>query len=146
MILQKNLTIREIFNEMKLLKIRLIKLYEKYKISNIPINAVTWKDIVVVGSKKGDIMLNKEIKKELMNDEIEIVKESYRDYRNLAIEKIKEMIATKTTEECITYFRDELKWKWDDIAKVFDYSVRQCQRLYYKTINMQDVAQCPIKK
>ena len=66
---------------------------------------------------------------EEMLNEFDIVKASYDDYRNQAVEKIKDMIANKSVAYCIVYFR---KWKWEDISKLFNYSVKQCQRLYKK--------------
>lgn len=135
MILEKKLTIKEILVEMKSIKIKLIKLSEKYNRSTANITAISWKDIMVNGGRKGDIMLNKVIKKEELEDEFDIVKASYDSYKNLAIEEIREMLATKSTEYCITYFRDELKWKWKDICKVFNYSLRQCHNIYNKFKN-----------
>lgn len=134
--IKKELTIKEIFAEMMALKGKLIKLSHKYNRSMILVSAITYKDVITKGGKKrDDIMLDKTIKREELKDEFEIVKESYDSYKDLAIEKIQEMIATKPVDECIVYFRDELHWKWDDIAKLFNYSVRQCIRLHKKGKN-----------
>lgn len=131
--LKKELTIKEIFAEMMSLKSKLIKLSHKYNRSMILVSAITYKDVITKGGKKcDDIMLNKTIQREEIKDEFDIVKASYDEYKDLAIEKIQEMIATKPVEECIVYFRDSLHWKWDDIAKLFNYSVRQCIRLHKK--------------
>ena len=119
--LKKELTIKEIFDEMAFLKSKLIRLAEKYN---------TWKDIITSGGKKGDIMLNRTIKKDKIHDEFDIVKESYDSYKAEAIDKIKDMLSKKSTGYCIVYFRDQLKWKWKDICKLFNYSLRQCHRLY----------------
>jgi len=132
MITKKELTIKELFVEMKTLYARLIKLAEKYNKSLITVSAISWKDIVTQGGKKGDIMLNNEIKKESLNNEFDIVKASYDSYKAEAEEKIREMIATKSVGYCIVYFRDELKWKWKEICKLFNYSEMQCHRLYKK--------------
>lgn len=48
---------------MKLIRYRLIELSHKYNRTLVDISAVTWKDIVTKGGKKGDIMLNRVIKK-----------------------------------------------------------------------------------
>lgn len=130
--MEKELTIKEILDEMSFIKARLIKLAEKYNKLLINVSAISWKDIMTQGGKKGDIMLNKEINKESTKNEFDIVLESYNSYKIEAIEKIKEMIATKSTEECIVYFRDNLKWKWEEISKMFNYSIKQCNRLYKK--------------
>ncbi len=131
--LKKDLNIKEIITEMMTLKSKLIKLSHKYNRSMILISAITYKDIITKGGKKSDdIMLNKTIQREEIKDEFDIVKESYNGYKDLAIEKIQEMIATKPVEECIVYFRDELHWKWKDISKLFTYSLRQCHNLYSK--------------
>lgn len=135
MILEKKLTIKELFDEMKVLKCRLIKIAEKEHRLMSLVTAITWKDIVVGGGKKGDIMLNKFVKKEELEREFDIVKASYDSYKEQAINEIREMIRSKPIEECIVYFRDSLKWKWNDICKIFNYSLRQCHNLYNKGKN-----------
>ena len=132
MILEKKLTIKEIFDEMQSIKARLINLADIYHKSTASITAVTWKDIVVGGGRKGDIMLNKVIKKEELENKFDADLASYNSYKELAIEEIREMISKESVEYCIVYFRDVLKWKWKDICKVFNYSLRQCHRLYDK--------------
>nr|DAN73418.1 MAG TPA: hypothetical protein [Caudoviricetes sp.] len=135
MILEKKLTIKEIFDEMKSIKARLINLATVYHRSTASITAVTWKDIVVGGGKKGDIMLNKVIKKEELENKFDADLASYNSYKELAIEEIREMISKESVEYCIAYFRDELKWRWEDIRKLFNYSLRQCHNLYNKHKN-----------
>ena len=130
MILEKKLTIKELFDEMKVLKCRLIKIAEKEHRLMSLVTAITWKDVVVGGGKKGDIMLNKFVKKEELESEFDIVKASYDSYKEQAINEIREMIRSKPIEECIVYFRDSLKWKWEEISKTFNYSARHCRRLY----------------
>ena len=130
--LKKDLTIKELFVEMRTLYARLIKLAEKYNKSLITVSAISWKDIVTQGGKKGDVMLNKEIRKEVMQNEFDIVKTSYDSYKAEAEDKIRDMIATKSVGYCIVYFRDELNWKWKDICKLFSYSEMQCHRIYKK--------------
>lgn len=132
MILDKKLTIEEIFDEMKVIRSRLIVLSHKYNRMLVDISAVTWKDIVVKGGKKGDIMLNRVIKKENLENEFDVVMETYKDYKEMAINEIREMMRNNSVEYCIVYFRDNLRWKWDDIAKLFNYSIKQCHRLYNK--------------
>lgn len=134
----KNLTIKELFDEMKVLRGRLIKLSHKYNRSLVGIKSITYKDVLVKGGKRDDVMLNSVIKREEAETEFDVVKASYEDYREVAIDKIKEMIATKSKEECIVYFRDTLEWKWNDIAKMFNYSLRQCHNLYSKGKNKSD--------
>ena len=130
MILEKKLTIKEIFDEMQSIKARLINLATVYHRSTASITAVTWKDIVVGGGRKGDIMLNKVIKKEELENKFDADLASYNFYKELAIEEIREMISKESVEYCIAYFRDVLKWKWEDISKVFNYSSRHCRRIY----------------
>ena len=132
MILEKKLTIKEIFDEMKVIRSRLIELSHKYNRTLVDISAVTWKDIVTKGGRKGDIMLNRVIKRENLENEFDIVMESYRDYKEMAINEIREMIKNNSVEYCIVYFRDNLHWRWNDISKVFNYSIKQCHRLYNK--------------
>ena len=130
MILKRNLTIKEIFDEMQSIKARLINLADIYHRSTASITAVAWKDIVVGGGRKGDIMLNKVIKKEELENKFDADLASYNSYKELAIEEIREMISKESVEYCIVYFRDTLHWKWDDISKVFNYSSRHCRRIY----------------
>lgn len=131
MVIQKELTIKELFDEMNHLRYKLIELSLKCN-RTLTVTAVSWKDVIVKGGKKDDIMLKNEIKKEEAKNEYDIVLESYNDYKTQAIDKIKDMIATKPIEYCIVYFRDVLHWKWKDICKLFNYSLRQCHNLYNK--------------
>lgn len=130
MILEKKLTIKEIFDELKTIRYRLIDLSHKYNRTLVDISAVAWKDIVTKGGKKGDIMLNRVIKKDELENEFDAVMESYRDYKEMAINEIREMIKNNSVEYCIVYFRDNLHWKWNDISKLFNYSRSHCHRLY----------------
>lgn len=136
MILEKQLTIKEMFDELKVLKSRLIKLSDRYNRSLISVSAITWKDIVSKGGIKGDIMLNRVIKQENLENEFDIVLASYNDYRERTIEEIRKMISENSVEYCIVYFRDDLHWKWKDISKLFNYSIRQCHNLYSKGKNV----------
>ena len=137
MILEKKLTIKEIFDEMKVIRSRLIELSHKYNRTLVNISAVTWKDVVTRGGKKGDIMLNRVIKKDELENEFDVVMESYKCYKEIAIEEIRDMIKNNSVEYCIVYFRDNLHWKWNDISKLFNYNERHCRRLYknYKENN-----------
>lgn len=130
MILYKELTIKEILDEMKVLKGRLIKLADKHNRLLINVSAVNWKDIMVVGGRKDDTMLNKMITKENTADEFDIVLESYNSYKEQAIEKMRNMIQNESVEKCIVFFRDELHWGWKEIGKLFNYSDRHCRRIY----------------
>ncbi|HIU12301.1 MAG TPA: hypothetical protein IAB65_06340 [Candidatus Onthocola stercorigallinarum] len=132
MILEKKLSIKEIFDEMKVIRSRLIELSHKYNRTLINISAVTWKDVVTKGGMKGDIMLNRVIKKENLENEFDVVMETYKDYKEMAINEIREMMRNNSVEYCIVYFRDNLRWKWNDISKLFNYSIKQCHRLYNK--------------
>lgn len=132
MILEKKLSIKEIFDEMKVIRSRLIGLSHKYNRTLINISAVTWKDVVTKGGMKGDIMLNRVIKKENLENEFDVVMETYKDYKEMAINEIREMMRNNSVEYCIVYFRDNLRWKWNDISKLFNYSIKQCHRLYNK--------------
>ena len=130
--LKKDLTIKELYSEMRFLYSRLIRLAEKYNRSLISVSAITYKDIVTSGGWKGDHMLNDVIKREKIQDEFDIVKASYDSYKEEAVEKTREMLKTQPTEVCMVYFRDELGWKWADLSKLFNYSERQCKRIYDK--------------
>ncbi len=132
MISSKELTLEDVLKEMNKLKYRLLELGEKLKIGFFEIKAIEYKDIIIKSNFVGDVMLNKMIKADGTREEFDSVKESYNGYRQVAIEKIGEMLETKSIEECIVYFRDKLHWKWREIAKMFKYSLRQCHNLYDK--------------
>ena len=53
----------------------------------------------------------------------------------MAINEIREMIKNNSVEYCIVYFRDNLRWRWKDISRLFNYSIRQCHNLYDKGKN-----------
>ena len=135
MILEKKLTVKEIFDELKVIRSRLIELSHKYNRTLVDISAVTWKDVVTKGGKKGDIMLNRVIRKDNLEEEFDVVMESYKDYKQMAINEIREMIKNNSVEHCIVYFRDNLRWRWNDISRLFNYSIKQCHRLYNKEKN-----------
>ena len=135
MILEKKLTVKEIFDELKVIRSRLIELSHKYNRTLVDISAVTWKDVVTKGGKKGDIMLNRVIRKDNLEEEFDVVMESYKDYKQMAINEIREMIKNNSVEYCIVYFRDNLRWRWNDISRLFNYSIKQCHRLYNKEKN-----------
>ncbi len=125
----KYLTIKELFDEMKTLEGRLIELSHKYN-RTLTITAITWKDIVVKGGKRDDVMLNNTIKREELTSEFDIVKDSYDSYKEETIDKIREMIANESVDYCIVYFRDTLHWKWKDICKLFHYGRSQASKKY----------------
>ncbi len=125
----KHLTIKELFDEMRTLEGRLIELSHKYN-RTFEIKAITWKDIIVKGGKRDDVMLNNTIKREELTDEFDIAKASYDSYREETIKEIRNMIATKPVNECIVYFRDVLRWKWKDICKLFNYSRSRANKIY----------------
>ena len=135
MILEKKLTVKEIFDELKVIRSRLIELSHKYNRTLVDISAVTWKDVVTKGGMKGDIMLNRVIRKDNLEEEFDVVMESYKDYKQMAINEIREMIKNNSVEHCIVYFRDNLRWRWNDISRLFNYSIKQCHRLYNKEKN-----------
>ena len=135
MISGKELALEEVIKEMNKLKYRLLDLSEKLHIGFFEIRAITYKEIMSNTNYKGDIMLNKVIKADDTREEFDAVKESYNAYREVAINKIGEMLETKSKGECIVYLKDKIHWKWKQIAKLVDLSDRQCQNLYNKEKN-----------
>lgn len=133
MITQKELTIQELLREMRTLKRTIVCLVEKKYINLVlrHLKAISIKDVCVQSSKGGNnTMINSLIKDERLSDDINSKINSYNEYKDLATEKIREKAETATDEEMIKFYRDELHWKWNDIAKVTNYSVRHCQRKY----------------
>ena len=132
MISGKELALEEILKEMSKLKYRLLDLSEKLHIGFFEIRAITYKEIMSSTNYKGDLMLNKMIRADGTREEFDAVLDSYNAYREVAINKIGEMLETKSKGECIVYFRDRLHWKWDEIARMFFLSKKQCKRIYDK--------------
>ncbi len=130
MISGKELALDEVLREMTKLKYRALELADKLKIGFFEIRAITYKEIISSTNYRGDLMLNRMIKADGTREEFEAVRESYNAYREVAINKIGEMLETKTKGECIVYFRDNLHWKWDEIARMFNYTPRHCRNLY----------------
>ena len=137
MISGKELTLEETLKEMNKLKFRLLELKEQLKIGFFEIKAITWKDIVTKSSFKGDVMLSNMIKADGTREEFDAVKDSFEGYRQLVIDKIADMLENSSKEECIVYLRDKLRWKWDEIAKMFNCDERTCRRKYKKNKNVQ---------
>ena len=139
MISGKELTLEEIIEEMNDLKKQIYSIATQIEIniSSIHLKSITPKDIMVKGGKIGDKMTNFVIRDESLKEEFEAKKQSYNEYRRLAIDKIK---STDDVNERIVLYRDKLHWKWYDIASVENYSERQVRRRYKK---QKDVQQCP---
>lgn len=132
MILEKKLTIREILREMDYLKKQIYSLETVLQRRINPLKGITYKDInsTIRGGGVSDPMTTNLIKQEELKTELDAKIDSYNSYREKAIEEIVEMMSTKSDEEMVVFFRDELHWKWNDIAKVVHLSIRQCQRKY----------------
>lgn len=137
----KHLTIKELFAEMKTLYARLIKLAEVYNRSLNGIKITNYKEVMVKGGKRGNGVYDNVDKKIDSKNEFDVVKASFLSYEKELEDKLREMIVTKPTEYCIVFLRDELHWKWEEISKLVNYSIRQCIRLYKKEKN-SDVTQC----
>ena len=131
MILGKELTIEEILDEMNDLKKRINSIATILRIKMEPLKGIEYKDVVSKGSNvMNDVMLNRIIKTDELAQELEAKKESYNDYRRVAVEKIQKMREEKSVDEMIVFYRDKLHWKWREIAKITNYSSRQCLRKY----------------
>lgn len=131
MLLEKKLNIKEILREMNRLRKRFYSLATILQKRINPLKGITYKDIQINGGGgASDIMTNNLIKIEEDKETLESIRDSYNSYRNLAIDRIIEMQEEKTDAEMIVFFRDELHWKWKDIARIMSYSERHCRRLY----------------
>ena len=141
MISGKELTLDEIIEEMNNLKKRIYSIATQMEIniSNIMVKAITPNDVKVKGGKIGDKMTNFVIKDDELKEELESKIASYNEYRKKAIAKIE---ATDDVNERIVFYRDKLHWKWYDIAKTENFSIRQAQRRYKIYKKSKDVAPC----
>ena len=130
MILEKKLTIEEILVEMNKLKNKIYSLETVLHKKINPLKGVTYKDIVTKNHTNNDIILNSIIKVDELESELDATIESYNGYKNMAIREIQKMRKEKTVDEMIVLYRDKLHWKWKDICKITNYSIRQCHRKY----------------
>ena len=108
MISGKELTLEEIIEEMNDLKKQIYSIATQIEIniSSIHLKSITPKDIMVKGGKIGDKMTNFVIRDESLKEEFEAKKQSYNEYRRLAIDKIK---STDDVNERIVLYRDSQK-------------------------------------
>lgn len=135
MISGKELTLEEILKEMKKLKYEIYCVSDKYVMSQIHLKGITWKDIVTKGGRISDKMSNSLIKKEELGKQIVSKVDSYNSYRNLAIDKINEMIENKSESDIIIFLKEEMKWNWKDIARIMNYSISTCKRRFREKKN-----------
>lgn len=130
----QTLNVYDLINEMNSLKKDIYSLATllEINVSKIRLQPITIKDIFVKGGMPQDKMANYMIQDEKLKSDLENKIESYNSYRDLTIVEIKKMQANKSDDEMIAFYRDTLKWKWHDIAKIMNYSIRQSQRKYNK--------------
>lgn len=135
MISGKELTLDEILKEIKKIKYQLYLTADRYVRSQIHLKGITWKDIVTKGGRVSDKMSDTLIKKEELGEEIASKIDSYNEYRNLAIDKINEMIETQTDAEVIFFLKETMNWKWKEIATVMNCSISTCKRRFREKKN-----------
>ena len=139
MISQKELTIYELLEELKNLK------KEYYKLATIlakriePLKGLSYDDVNSTIKGRGgvkDTMTNNLAKAEEYQTKLDAIKDSYNSYYNVLMEKIEIMQGNCSEAEMIVFCRDELHWKWSDIAKMVNYTDRHCRRIYSKIKKM----------
>lgn len=132
MILEKKLTIKEVLREMDYLKKQIYSLETILQKRINPLKGITYKDIncIIKGGGNSDPMTNNLIKQEEIKTDLDAKLASYNSYREQAIEEIAIMMSTRTDEEMVVFFRDDLCWKWNDIIKVMHCSLRKGHYLY----------------
>lgn len=131
MIIEKKLTIREARNEIKQLENELDLYLTKKKINfqKTQPGAIRYKDIVSKTSAIFDKFSHYLIKDNEYDTRIYAIQESINAYQDYIVKEMKR-ISENGGSELIVFLRDELKMKWDKIAKETNYSLRQCHRLY----------------
>ncbi len=135
MILEKKLTIKELLKEMDYLKKQIYSLETVLQRRINPLKGITYEDVNSTIKGKGghnDPMTNNLIQKDELKTKLDVKKDSYYSYREQAIEEIAEMMSTKSDEEMVVFFRDDLHWKWNDVIKVMHCSLRKGHYLYKK--------------
>lgn len=105
-------------------------MYNKNKLS-VKLKAIEPKDILVEGGRlNNDKILNMLAREEELTTKLEGIITAYNLYREMAINILVEYSMTKPIDEMIVIYRDKMKFKWDDIAKLVHYSSRQVIRIY----------------
>jgi hypothetical protein len=132
--LQKHLTIREAKNELRKAENELDLYLTKKEINYLKTqpSAVKYKDIVASSHNIFDKFTHYVIKDEEVDLKIYGLQETINSYQKYIISEMKR-ISDNGGSELITFLRDEMKMKWEEIAKYTNYSERQVRRLYNKT-------------
>ena len=139
MISQKELTIYEVLRELQELKKEYYRLATLLAIRIEPLRGLSFNDVNSTIKGHGgakDTMTNNFAKIEEYQTKLDAIKDSYDSYYNDAMKKIKIMQDSCSEAEMIVFYRDELHWKWKDIAKIVHYTDRHCKRIYNKIKKM----------
>lgn len=128
------MNILEAKNRRKKLYIELDLYLTKKKINFIKTQpgSIIMKD-VISGKNDGPAIFDKfshyVIKDEKIDQNIYLIQEEINSLEKFIIQEMKR-IAEFGGSELIRYYRDVEKKKWDEIAKLTHYSLRQCHNLY----------------
>ena len=134
----KNSDLTDLLKEMEKLKIKykLKCLMYDEKVNTNVLQAVRPKDIASSSYHSNeDKTLLKLIQEESILDSIDTLKRKYNIYRNLVINKLVEYSGKKTIAEMIVIYREQMHFKWEDIAYLVKYSRSQTIDIYHKEKN-----------
>ena len=87
------------------------------------------KDAVVNSNFINDKFVHYVIKDEDLDDNIYCIQKEINSLEAYIIKEM-ERISKVSESDLIRYYRDIEKYRWEKIAQLTNYSVRQCQRLY----------------
>lgn len=127
----EHLTIEKAKNEREKLNNELELYLEKKQINFIKTQpkATQLKDVVVSSGFTNDKFVHFVIKDTELDTTIYCLQKEINALEKYIIEEM-ERISKECGSDLIRYYRDDKKYQWEKIARLTNYSVRQCQRLY----------------
>lgn len=127
----EHLTIEKAKNEREKLNNELELYLEKKQINFIKTQpkATQLKDVVVSSGFTNDKFVHFVIKDAELDTTIYCLQKEINALEKYIIEEM-ERISKECGSDLIRYYRDDKKYQWEKIARLTNYSARQCQRLY----------------
>ena len=127
----EHLTIEKAKNKIEKLNNELNVYLEKKQLNFLKTQpkATQLKDAVVNSNFINDKFVHYVIKDEDLDDNIYCIQKEINSLEAYIIKEM-ERISKNSKSDLIRYYRDIAKYRWEKIAQLTNYSVRQCQRLY----------------
>ena len=128
-----HLTIKQAKNELEKLNNDLELYLNKKRINYLKTQpgALKYKEILSNTNVILDKFTHYLIKDEECDNKIYTLQDSINLYQQFIVAEMKR-ISKSSGSELIVFLRDELNLKWKEIAKIVNYSLRQCHNIYSK--------------